>query len=64
MQLLFHHADIPQVILLTQADLVCHAVNEDVRYVYQSRTVQMRVCITYQPVESTKYCTCLQESKI
>uniref|UniRef100_A0AAY5EHR6 G domain-containing protein n=1 Tax=Electrophorus electricus TaxID=8005 RepID=A0AAY5EHR6_ELEEL len=31
---------VPQLILLTHIDEVCHAVHEDVKYVYSSRTLQ------------------------
>lgn len=34
---------IPQLILLTHVDKVCPAVEEDVKYVYSSRTVQDKV---------------------
>ncbi|XP_076129028.1 interferon-induced protein 44-like isoform X2 [Alosa pseudoharengus] len=32
--------DVPQIVLLTHVDQVCHAVQEDVKYVYTSRTVK------------------------
>lgn len=38
-----HSTGIPQLILLTHVDQVCPAVEEDVKYVYSSRTVQDKV---------------------
>nr|XP_023662618.1 interferon-induced protein 44-like [Paramormyrops kingsleyae] len=35
--------DVPQLVLLTHVDEMCHAVNTDVRYVYTSRIVQKKV---------------------
>ncbi|XP_076129025.1 interferon-induced protein 44-like [Alosa pseudoharengus] len=35
-----HYLDVPQIVLLTHVDQVCHAVQEDVKYVYTSRTVK------------------------
>ncbi|XP_036406207.1 interferon-induced protein 44-like [Megalops cyprinoides] len=35
--------EIPHMVLLTHVDQVCHAVQEDVQYVYTSRIVQERV---------------------
>ncbi|XP_048841034.1 interferon-induced protein 44-like [Brienomyrus brachyistius] len=35
--------DVPQLVLLSHVDEVCHAVNMDVRYVYTSRIVQKKV---------------------
>lgn len=39
----FPSLDVPQLVLLTHVDEVCHAVNMDVRYVYTSRIVQKKV---------------------
>ncbi|XP_076128355.1 interferon-induced protein 44-like isoform X2 [Alosa pseudoharengus] len=38
-----HDLDVPQIVLLTHVDQVCHAVQEDVKYVYSSRTVKDKV---------------------
>ncbi|XP_041716172.2 interferon-induced protein 44-like [Coregonus clupeaformis] len=35
--------DIPQVVLLTHVDQVCHAVQEDVKFVYSSRILQEKM---------------------
>uniref|UniRef100_A0A673VZC4 Interferon-induced protein 44-like n=1 Tax=Salmo trutta TaxID=8032 RepID=A0A673VZC4_SALTR len=35
--------DIPQVVLLTHVDQVCHVVQEDVKFVYSSRILQEKV---------------------
>lgn len=35
--------DIPQVVLLTHVDQVCHAIQEDVKFVYSSRILQEKV---------------------
>ncbi|KAK6297494.1 hypothetical protein J4Q44_G00320770 [Coregonus suidteri] len=35
--------DIPQVVLLTHVDKVCHAVQEDVKFVYSSRILQEKM---------------------
>ncbi|KAK6297496.1 hypothetical protein J4Q44_G00320790 [Coregonus suidteri] len=35
--------DIPQVVLLTHVDQVCHAVQEDVKFVYSSRMLQEKM---------------------
>uniref|UniRef100_A0A4W5RG54 TLDc domain-containing protein n=1 Tax=Hucho hucho TaxID=62062 RepID=A0A4W5RG54_9TELE len=36
-------SDIPQVVLLTHVDQVCHAIQEDVKFVYSSRILQEKV---------------------
>uniref|UniRef100_A0A4W5RAF4 TLDc domain-containing protein n=1 Tax=Hucho hucho TaxID=62062 RepID=A0A4W5RAF4_9TELE len=35
--------DIPQVVLLTHVDQVCHAIQEDVKFVYSSRILQEKM---------------------
>lgn len=40
-----HSTGIPQLIILTHVDQVCPAVEEDVKHVYSSRTVQDKVLI-------------------
>ncbi|XP_048105696.1 interferon-induced protein 44-like [Alosa alosa] len=35
-----YYLDVPQIVLLTHVDQVCHTVQEDVKYVYTSRTVK------------------------
>lgn len=35
--------DVPQIVLLTHVDEVCHAVQEDVKYVYSSCIIKDKV---------------------